>query len=485
MTHTDLSTMRTEHSHHELWVTLVAFLGFCMKQKGWVRILMQNLKEVFMKKVLFAFLSLILTGCGVAYQTTSLRDDLNANVRIIHLTADTILEANNSPYEPKKWPNILSSIGKVHNQNRGKFPFSDPLIDHNELPGAIETILPEFDQPQPYEIGVSDVISMSTPIAESLLGAFNGLLANENSRQGYTVQDNGAVSIPEIGRVFLGGLTLEEAEDVIYQKFVEVGVTPSFSIEVTEFNSQRVYVNGNVVSPGVESITLQPLYLDQAIYRRGGIAISNASYVIIRLYRNESIFQIFGSELYNQSGDKRILLKDGDRVVVDLTDDYDNALGLQQQARGHMLKELELASLAEANKAEGVLSQLEYGAISRDYVYIIGEVLKQSRFALPFENKAFLADALIQSAGGVLSLSGDPKQIYVLRGTSDLRDFEEITAFNLDIRNAANLLLATRLELRPKDVVFVGTQPITNWNRIIAQIIPSLGLSNINTLNNN
>ena len=90
--------------------------------------------------------------------------------------------------------------------------------------------MPEFDQPQPYEIGVSDVISMSTPIAESLLGAFNGLLANENSRQGYTVQDNGAVSIPEIGRVFLGGLTLEEAEDVIYQKFVEVGVTPSFSI---------------------------------------------------------------------------------------------------------------------------------------------------------------------------------------------------------------------------------------------------------------
>jgi hypothetical protein len=26
----------------------------------------------------------------------------------------------------------------------------------------------------------------------------------------------------------------------------------------------------------------------------------------------------------------------------------------------------------------------------------------------------------------------------------------------------------------------VGTQPITNWNRMIKQIIPSLGLPNIN-----
>ena len=99
---------------------------------------------------------------------------------------------------------------------------------------------------------------------------------------------------------------------------------------------------------------------------------------------------------------------------------------------------------------------------------------------LPFEHKAFLADALLESSGGVSPLTGNPKQIYVLRGAADLKNFAPITALHLDTTNAANFLLATRLELRPKDVVFVGTQPITNWNRMIEQIIPSLGLGNVN-----
>ena len=56
------------------------------------------------------------------------------------------------------------------------------------------------------------------------------------------------------------------------------------------------------------------------------------------------------------------------------------------------------------------------GSIAREYVYIIGEVLQQSRYTLPFEHKAVLADALLESSGGVSSLTGNPKQIYVLRG---------------------------------------------------------------------
>ena len=116
-------------------------------------------------------------------------------------------------------------------------------------------------------------------------------------------------------------------------------------------------------------------------------------------------------------------------------------------------------------------------------MYIIGEVIQQSRYTLPFENRAVLADALLTGSGGVLSLSGNPKQIYVLRGGADLKNFAPITALHLDAKNAANFLLATRLELRPKDVIFVGTQPITNWNRLINQIIPSLGLGNLNIPN--
>ena len=75
---------------------------------------------------------------------------------------------------------------------------------------------------------------------------------------------------------------------------------------------------------------------------------------------------------------------------------------------------------------------------------------------------------------------GNPKQIYVIRGARKLKDFTSIKALHLDASNAANFLLATHLELRPKDVIFVGSQPVTNWNRVINQIIPSLGLSDMN-----
>jgi polysaccharide export outer membrane protein len=322
---------------------------------------------------------------------------------------------------------------------------------------------------------------LSAPIAETLVEALDGILASKNTRHGYTVQDNGTVSIPDIGRVVIGGLTLEEAEDAVYQQLVTVGMASSFSIEITEFNSQKISVSGNVVSPGIQPISMQPLYLDQAIYQRGGIAISDASFVVIRLYRDGSIYQISGPDMYNQNDNNKILLKDGDRIVVDMTNDYDNTLGLRQQAREHILRELEMKTEAKSNQAASILSRIEYGSIPRDYVYLIGEVHQQSRFTLPFENQAFLADALLKSAGGISSLSGNPKQIYVLREASQSKKLEKIVVFHLDARNVANFLLATRLELRPKDVVFIGTQPITNWNRIISQIIPSLGLPNIKT----
>jgi polysaccharide export outer membrane protein len=58
-------------------------------------------------------------------------------------------------------------------------------------------------------------------------------------------------------------------------------------------------------------------------------------------------------------------------------------------------------------------------------------------------------------------------------------DPASITALHLDARNAANFLLATRLELRPNDVIFVAEQPVTRWNRVIQQIVPSVITSSI------
>ena len=481
-THPDLNIMKAKHSQKNrtagFFALVTRFLGHKYVGKGSTR----NLDGGYMKRIILIFTALILTGCGIVYQPTSVRDDDSVNVHIIHLTPETVLEANSSPYTPQTWPVNFQSIAPLDGKGENTRDLLDPIFDPQRLEGVIEWNMPEAP-PQTYTIGVGDAITLNMQLKESLGDVLNGLIAAQNSQRGYRVQDDGAVSIPDIGRVVIGGLTLLEAESSVYERLLEVGVTPSFSIEITEFNSQKVSISGNVISPGILPISLQSLYLDEAIFDAGGFSINDPSFIIVRLYRNGSIYQIFGPEIYAHSNSNRILLKDGDKITVDVTDEYDKILGLRQEARANVLAELETQSETQAQEAASILSRLEHGSILREFVYVIGEVSQQSRYTLPFEHRAVLADALLESGGGISTLSGNPKQIYVLRGGADLKNFAPIKALHLDAKNVANFLLATRLELRPKDVIFVGTQPITNWNRIINQIVPSLGLGNLNIPN--
>ena len=475
--YTDLNIMKAEYNQKNRWAAFGAFVFGFISLKYMDKEATQTLDGRAMKRAILVFIALTLTGCGIAYQPTSVRDDASANIHVVHLTPETILEANSSPYTPQSWPESFEAFPDLKNESNDNL--RDPIFDPQRLNGVIEWRMPEL-KPQTYMIGVGDVLTLNMQLKESLGDVLSGVIASQSSQRGYRVQDDGAVSIPDIGRVVIGGLTLHEAESAVYQRLLAAGVPPSFNIEITEFNSQEVSVSGSIKSPGVLPITLQPLYMDEAIYESGGFAISDASFIIVRLYRNGSIYQIFGPELYNQSSANRILLKDGDTIIVDVTDEYDRILGLRERAEARSLGRLETQTRIKANNASSLLSRMQYGSIPREYVYIIGEVFQQSRYTLPFEHKAFLADALLESSGGVSSLTGNPKQIYVLRGAADLKNFAPITAMHLDTTNAANFLLATRLELRPKDVVFVGTQPITNWNRMLQQILPSLGLPNIN-----
>ena len=436
--------------------------------------LKQNFDMSSINRLLLVFILLTLSGCGIAYHASHIQDN-SLNIQIINLTPQTISEANSSPYEPQRLPLIFSSSDERTFRTKKNNTLTNPILGPNKYSGVIKTSFPEPSQPIPYIIGVGDVVMLSTPGAENVVEALNSLIASQNKRQGYTVQSDGAISIPDIGRVILGGLTLNEAEDAVFQKLIEAAVVPSFSIEIAEFNSQSVSVVGSVLSPGIEPITLQPLYLGEVISRKGGITIDNA-FVFIRLYRNGSIYQFSVSELYNQDRFFNFLLKDGDRIVVQTTEEYNNNIGLRQTARFLAVQENELIMEAQANSSMSIQLKLQYGAIPREYVYIIGEVGMQSRFTLPFEDKAVLADALLDSKG-ILPLSGNPKQIYVIRTIENQKDSTSISALHLDATNAANFVFATLLELRPKDIVFVGTQPITNWNRMINQILPSLQLS--------
>ena len=76
-------------------------------------------------------------------------------------------------------------------------------------------------------------------------------------------------------------------------------------------------------------------------------------------------------------------------------------------------------------------------------------------------------------SGTVLnSTTSDFSQIYVLR-----KKKKSFQAFHLDITDPTRVSLANQFEMRPDDIVFVATQPLSLYSRTLSQILGSTGLT--------
>ena len=435
-------------------------------------------------KAVWVVLGLFLSGCGAAYISPSVSEQAgDTKVRVVALTPETVLIANRSKYRPKQLPAVFFQNAGAGRGVRGAGALPEPAFQPQTRPNAIETRLPPNTPERPYRIGVGDVLVLATRNEATTVEQLTGLLAAQNRRQGYTVQDDGAIAIPDVGRIQLAGKTLEEAEEELFQQLVENQIDPTFSLEVADFNSKHVSVGGAVKKPAIEPITLTPLYLDEALAKAGGVDVPDRKYAIVRLYRDGKLYQL----PLKSMPQNRIKLQDGDRIFVDTDYQLEQAQAyfeeqirlaeFRQNARIQALNELNteiaLRRAALDESRSNFTSRMEMDAVDRDYVYLAGEVKNQARVPLPFGRKATLADALY-SEGGALTETANPSQIYVLRASPDPADFGAVTALHLDARNAVNFILATKLELRPNDVIFIAEQPITRWGRVVRQIVPSL-----------
>ena len=443
-----------------------------------------------MKKVILLVALTALAGCGSVYRSSSVSPGVSdgTNVRVVALSAETVVRANRSSYQPKTLPAVFSMTAGGGTLGRGAGALPQPTFDLETRPGTLALRVPPAANPGAYQIGIGDVVLLSTPNTGSTVEELSGLLAAQNARQGYTVQDDGSINIPNVGRVRIAGLTIEDAEAALFQKLVENQFDPTFSLEIAEFNSRKVSIGGAVGTPGVVPVSLTPLYLGDALAAAGGVSVEDQDFASVRIYRDGTLYQIPLTTLYERGDLLRTRLVDGDAVFVDTEYELGQAqsyfeqqitlVSARQAARQAALNELQL----EVNLRRGQLEEarqnyqtrIDLGADNQDYVYLTGEVGKQSRFPLPYDRKAKLADALFAQADGLTVETGDVSQIYVLRASSDPREFGAVTAWHLDTRNAANFALTTKFELRPNDIVFVAQQPITRWNRAVAQIMPSL-----------
>ena len=170
---------------------------------------------------------------------------------------------------------------------------------------------PAFAQTN-YVLGPQDVLNIT-------------VLGEDDLSRKYTIEQDGTVSFPLIGRVTARGLTLRALEQEIRTKLVTGGYlkNPEISVAIDAYQSQRIMVWGQVNEPGEYQLTGDTTLLS-ALARAGSVTSSAGREAVIVRPRKGSGGTAADPEIIKvdlgdlQAGDLtlNIALLDGDTVNI-------------------------------------------------------------------------------------------------------------------------------------------------------------------------
>ncbi|MGB4584762.1 MAG: polysaccharide biosynthesis/export family protein [Rhodoferax sp.] len=240
---------------------------------------------------------------------------------------------------------------------------------------------------------------------------------------GYNVSPQGLVQFPYAGTLKVAGLTEFETRDLLAKRLSKFIKDPQVTVRIQAYRSGRIYIDGEVRTPGLQALNDIPMTLPEALGRAGGFT-ATADRSAIAITRNGSTTTVNLAQLtergVNPTG---ILLGNGDLVRV--------------------------LAREEAK------------------VFVLGDVLLPATQTL--RNGRLTLNEALGESGGVSPVSGDPRQIFVIRAANQAQP--EI--YHLDAHSPTAYALAEGFELQARDVVYVDPAPLVRWNRVISLILPS------------
>jgi polysaccharide export outer membrane protein len=281
---------------------------------------------------------------------------------------------------------------------------------------------------RPYGIEPGDVLSIVVWDHPELTGASTVPAvagvdpgANNTQQVGFTVDHDGVIQFPYAGNLKVTGMSEDQVQKLLTTKLAHYIQKPKVTVRIQNYRSKRVYIDGEVKNPGLQAINDIPMTLTEALNRAGGM-LPTADQSRISLTRGGATYHLNLPQMVQKGvNPSSIMLTNGDLVRVMSRDE---------------------------NK-----------------VFVSGEVI-QPRALTMHNGKLTLNEALGES-GGVNPLSGDSRQIYVVRKSAT-----EPIVYKLDAQAPGALAVAEGFELQPKDIVYVAATPLANWHRTISQIFP-------------
>ncbi|WP_025101158.1 MULTISPECIES: polysaccharide biosynthesis/export family protein [unclassified Burkholderia] len=307
--------------------------------------------------------------------------------------------------------------------------FPDPTqyvyrIEPQDILGVTVWDHPELTTPQGQSFSAGG--NTTQTIAGALQQPYTNALPGQADPYGQTVGADGTIYFPFVGRIRVAGRTAQDVRDELAAKLARYVKNPQIDLRVLSYRSQKVQVTGEVKTPGPLAITDVPLRLVDAITRSGGTT-AEADLQRVRLTRDGKFYVLDANAMLDRGEAKEnVMLQPGD--VVNVPDRSDSR------------------------------------------VFIMGEV-KQPVTVPMLKGKLTIADA-ITAGGGILDTDANPRQVYVLRDLQDKPDMPDI--YRLDMTQPDALMLSSRFQLKPLDVVYVGTAGSVQFNRLLQQIFPTI-----------
>jgi polysaccharide biosynthesis/export protein len=163
------------------------------------------------------------------------------------------------------------------------------------------------DVPPEYVIGPQDVLGINFWRDADMTGDV-------------TVRPDGRITLPLIGDVTAAGLTPEQLKKVIQQGAAKLIEDPTITVIVRQINSRKVFITGQVTTPGAHVLT-GPLTVMQLISLAGGLTeyAKKKEITVMRTEPNgkQTVMPFnYNDVAKGKNLSQNIVLKPGDTVVV-------------------------------------------------------------------------------------------------------------------------------------------------------------------------
>ena len=143
------------------------------------------------------------------------------------------------------------------------------------------------------------------------------IIGQKDILEQYSVNRDGSIFIPDIGKLIISGLTLSEASDLIKSKVSSVFIGTNAYISLDQIRDVNVLVSGNAENPGIYTLTGNSNIL-QALAVAGGVS-EFGSYREINLLRDGEVVETLDvyDVLINGNYSLKKRLRSGDVVFVE------------------------------------------------------------------------------------------------------------------------------------------------------------------------